>query len=59
MLVIEKNKEQVEGWTPTWHGDDVLAIFGVTMAFRLNVSILKGNHLHVENETSLGYVVIM
>ncbi|XP_050914989.1 uncharacterized protein LOC127129931 [Lathyrus oleraceus] len=29
-LVIEKNKKQAQGWSPTWHGDDNLSIFGVT-----------------------------
>lgn len=29
-LVIEKNKNQTQGWSPTWHGDDELSIFGVT-----------------------------
>lgn len=29
-FVIEKNKKQAQGWSPTWHGDDVLSIFGVT-----------------------------
>lgn len=29
-LVIEKNKKQAQGWSPTWHGDDDLSIFGVT-----------------------------
>ncbi|KAI5392852.1 hypothetical protein KIW84_060135 [Lathyrus oleraceus] len=29
-LVIEKNKKQTQGWSPTWHGDDDLSIFGVT-----------------------------
>ncbi|CAL5209877.1 unnamed protein product [Lathyrus oleraceus] len=29
-LVIEKNKNEAQGWSPTWHGDDDLSIFGVT-----------------------------
>ncbi|KAI5440635.1 hypothetical protein KIW84_010204 [Lathyrus oleraceus] len=29
-LVIEKNKKQTQGWSPTWHGDDDLSIFGIT-----------------------------
>ncbi|XP_058784836.1 uncharacterized protein LOC131659698 [Vicia villosa] len=29
-LVIEKHKKQAQGWSPTWHGDDDLSIFGVT-----------------------------
>lgn len=29
-LVIKKNKKQAQGWSPTWHGDDDLSIFGVT-----------------------------
>lgn len=29
-LVIKKNKKHAQGWTPTWHGDDDLSIFGVT-----------------------------
>lgn len=29
-LVLEKNKKAAGGWTPTWHGDDDWAIFGVT-----------------------------
>ncbi|KAI5405852.1 hypothetical protein KIW84_052569 [Lathyrus oleraceus] len=29
-LVIKKNKKKAQGWSPTWHGDDDLSIFGVT-----------------------------
>ncbi|KAI5422151.1 hypothetical protein KIW84_045567 [Lathyrus oleraceus] len=29
-LVLEKNKKFIEDWTPTWHGDDDMAIFDVT-----------------------------
>ncbi|KAI5393728.1 hypothetical protein KIW84_060733 [Lathyrus oleraceus] len=29
-LVLEKNKKIIESWTPVWHGDDELAIYGVT-----------------------------
>lgn len=29
-LILEKNKKIAQGWTPTWHGDDDMAIFGVT-----------------------------
>ncbi|KAI5393266.1 hypothetical protein KIW84_060401 [Lathyrus oleraceus] len=29
-MVIEKNKQHAQGWTPTWYGDDDLSIFGVT-----------------------------
>ncbi|KAI5440081.1 hypothetical protein KIW84_025440 [Lathyrus oleraceus] len=29
-LVLEKNKKVTGGWTPTWHGNDDLTIFGVT-----------------------------
>ncbi|XP_058764491.1 uncharacterized protein LOC131637941 [Vicia villosa] len=29
-LVIEKHKQQAQGWSSTWHGDDDISIFGVT-----------------------------
>ncbi|CAK8536698.1 unnamed protein product [Lathyrus sativus] len=29
-LALEKNKKFVESWSSTWHGDDDMAIFGVT-----------------------------
>ncbi|XP_058784099.1 uncharacterized protein LOC131658866 [Vicia villosa] len=29
-LLIEKNKQEAQNWTPSWHGDDDLSIFGVT-----------------------------
>ncbi|XP_058742148.1 uncharacterized protein LOC131614601 [Vicia villosa] len=29
-VIIEKNKKNAHGWTPTWHGVDDMAIFGVT-----------------------------
>ncbi|XP_058773528.1 uncharacterized protein LOC131647680 isoform X2 [Vicia villosa] len=29
-LILEKNKKEAQDWTPTWHGDDDLSIFGVT-----------------------------
>ncbi|XP_058782950.1 uncharacterized protein LOC131657557 [Vicia villosa] len=29
-VIVEKNKKNAHGWTPTWHGDDDMAIFGVT-----------------------------
>lgn len=29
-LILEKNKKYVHGWTPTWHGDENMSIFGVT-----------------------------
>ncbi|XP_058759822.1 uncharacterized protein LOC131633127 [Vicia villosa] len=28
-MLIEKNKKQAQGWSPTWHGDNDLSIFGV------------------------------
>lgn len=30
LLILEKNKKVAGGRSPTWHGDDDLAIFGVT-----------------------------
>ncbi|XP_058766723.1 uncharacterized protein LOC131640331 [Vicia villosa] len=38
-LVLEKNKKHAEHWTPTWSGDDDLAIYGVT----------NGNETYVVN----------
>ncbi|XP_058744165.1 uncharacterized protein LOC131616720 [Vicia villosa] len=29
-LILERNKKEAQEWTPTWHGDDDLSIFGVT-----------------------------
>ncbi|CAK8567519.1 unnamed protein product [Lathyrus sativus] len=29
-LALEKNKKFAESWSPTWYGDDDMAIFGVT-----------------------------
>ncbi|XP_058776681.1 uncharacterized protein LOC131651009 [Vicia villosa] len=40
-LVLEKNKKVTENWTPTWHGDDDLAIFGVTNGSETYVVNLK------------------
>lgn len=39
-LVLEKNKVS-ENWTPTWHGDDDLAIYGVTNGNKTYVVNLK------------------
>lgn len=43
-LVIEKNKKHTQGWTPTWHGDDDLSIFGVT-------NEIETYSLNLKNET--------
>ncbi|XP_058763696.1 uncharacterized protein LOC131637121 [Vicia villosa] len=29
-LLIENNKQEAQNWTPSWHGDDDLSIFGAT-----------------------------
>lgn len=29
-LVLEKNKKLAQNWAPKWHGDDGLAVYGVT-----------------------------
>lgn len=43
-LVIEKNKKHAQGWTPTWHGNDDLSIFGATNG-------IETYYINLKNET--------
>lgn len=45
-LVIEKSKKHGHRWTPTWHRDDNLSIFGVT-------NRIKTYCVNLKNETCL------
>ncbi|XP_058747460.1 uncharacterized protein LOC131620408 [Vicia villosa] len=40
-MVLEKNKRNAAHWTPTWHGDDDMAIYGVTNGIDTYVVNLK------------------
>ncbi|XP_058742388.1 uncharacterized protein LOC131614867 [Vicia villosa] len=40
-MVLEKNKRNAAHWTPTWHGDDDMAIYGVTNGVDTYVVNLK------------------
>ncbi|KAI5433596.1 hypothetical protein KIW84_020761 [Lathyrus oleraceus] len=48
-FILEKNKKLAQGWTPTWHGDDDMAIFGVTNGNGTYYVNFKLGNVHVGN----------
>lgn len=45
-LILEKNKKVAGGWSPTWHEDDELDIFGITNGIETYCVNLKMKLMH-------------